>query len=180
MPPSVSASGGKDVSDETTTAKTDRAASKERTFLCLVDSSEEFGPTLRFACARANNTGGRIALLYVIEPAEFQHWLGVGDRMQAESREEAEEMCQVVSDVVVRRTDKIPVVYIREGKAHEVIMELAEEEPNISVLVLGSSAGDDGPGPLVSHIVNKMAGKFALPITIVPGGLTDEEIDSIT
>jgi len=173
------------VSDEPTTNDTKNdttsdAAADERTFLCLVDSSEEFGPTLRFACARANNTGGRISMLYVIEPAEFQHWLGVGDRMQAESREEAEEMCQVVSDVVMRRTGKMPTIYIRDGKAHEVIMDLAEEEPSLSVLVLGSSTGDNGPGPLVSHIVNKMAGKFALPITIVPGGLTDEEIDSIT
>lgn len=152
----------------------------ERIFLCLVDSSEEFGPTLRFACGRAHNTGGRIALLYVIEPAEFQHWIGVGDRMQAESREEAEEMCQVVSDLVMRRTNKMPTIFIREGKTHEVIMELAEEDPSLSVLVLGSSTGGDGPGPIISHIVNKMAGKFTLPITIVPGGLTDEEVDSIT
>ncbi len=165
------------MSEETTT---DDAPTPERVFLCMVDSSEEFGPTLRYACARANNTGGRVALLYVIEPAEFQHWLGVGDRMQAESREEAEEMCQIVSDVVMRRTHKMPVIYIRDGSAHEVVMQLVEEEPNISVLVLGSSTGGDGPGPLVSHIVNKMAGKFALPITIVPGGLTDEQIDSIT
>ncbi len=151
----------------------------ERTFLCLVDNSEEFGPTLRFACGRAAKTGGRIALLYVIEPAEFQHWLGVGDIMQQESREEAEEMCRVVADIVAERTGKIPIIFIREGSKPEVIGELISEEASISVLVLGSSAVGDGPGPIVSHIVNKMAGKFSLPITIVPGGLADQEIDAI-
>ncbi len=155
-------------------------ATDQRTFLCLVDSSEEFGPTLRFACRRATNTGGRIALLYIIQPAEFQHWLGVGDLMQQESREEAEEMCQVIADVVQRRTGKVPVIYIREGKPHEVLVSLIQEEPHLSVLVLGSSRTGEGPGPIVSHIVNKIAGGFALPITIVPGGLSDEEIDAIS
>ena len=151
----------------------------KRTFLCVVDDSEEFTPTLRYACRRANNTGGRIALLYIIQPAEFQHWLGVGDLMQQESREVAEEMCQVLADVVLRRTEKMPVIYIREGKPYEVLVDLIKEEEDLSVLVLGSSTAGEGPGPIVSHVVNKMAGDFALPITIVPGGLSDEEIDAI-
>ncbi|MBT4887953.1 MAG: universal stress protein [Rhodospirillales bacterium] len=151
----------------------------QRTFLCVVDDSEEFTPTLRYACRRANNTGGRIALLYIIQPAEFQHWLGVGDLMQQESREVAEEMCQVLAEVVIRRTEKMPVIYIREGKPYEVLLDLIKEEQDLSVLVLGSSTAGEGPGPIVSHVVNKMAGDFALPITIVPGGLSDEEIDAI-
>ena len=155
-------------------------ASEDRTFLCLVDSSEEFSPTLRFVCRRAEHTGGRIALLYIIQPAEFQHWLGVGDLMKQESREEAEEMCSVVADVVKRRTGKMPIIYIREGQPQEVLSELIEEVPELSVLVLGASTGGEGPGPIVDHIVNKVAGGFSLPITIVPGGLSDEEIDAIT
>ncbi len=156
------------------------APGDERTFLCLVDSSEEFSPTLRFVCRRAEHTGGRIALLYIIQPAEFQHWLGVGDLMKQESREEAEEMCRVVADVVQKRTGKMPVIYIREGQPHEVLTDLIEEVPSLSVLVLGASTGGEGPGPIVDHIVNKVAGGFSLPITIVPGGLSDEAIDAIT
>lgn len=159
---------------------TDETDAIDRTFLCLVDNSDEFSPTLRFVCRRAMNTGGRIALLHIIQPAEFQHWLGVGDLMKQESREEAEEMCQVVADVVKRRTGKTPVIYIREGQPQEVLIQIIEEEPSLSVLVLGASTTGEGPGPIVSHIVNKVAGEFALPITIVPGGLSDEEIDAIT
>lgn len=169
------------MADDTDNQRHDKNASMEgRTFLCLVDDSEEFSPTLRFACRRAMNTGGRIALLYIIQPAEFQHWLGVGDLMKQESREEAEEMCGVVADVVQKRTGKLPVIYIREGQPHEVLTQLIEEEPSLSVLVLGASTKGEGPGPIISHVVNKVAGEFALPITIVPGGLSDEEIDAIT
>ncbi len=152
----------------------------ERTFLCVVDETDEFAPTLRFVCQRAIKTGGRIALLYIIQPAEFQHWLGVGDLMKQENREEAEEMVQVLADVVQRRTGKMPIIYIREGKPHEVLLNLIQEEESLSVLVLGASSVEEGPGPIISHVVNKMAGKFSLPITIVPGGMSDEEIDAIT
>ncbi len=153
---------------------------QERVFLLLIDESEEFEVALRFACGRANNTGGRIALMYVVPPAEFQHWLGVGNLMQQEGRETAEEMCRVVGERVQKRTGKMPIVYIREGKANEELTKLIEEEPQISVLVLGASIAGNGPGPIVTHIVNEMSGNFRVPITIVPGGMTEEEIDHIT
>ena len=120
-----------------------------------------------------------MALLYVIEPAEFQHWSSVGDLMREERRAEAEEMLQVVASVVQKRTKTTPVLYIREGKVREELIKLIEEETTISVLVLGAATGE-GPGPIVSYLVGKMAGRLRIPITIVPGGLDDEHIDAIT
>lgn len=163
-------------SDENQTPIADR----EFTFLCVVDESEELSRALRFSCARAKRVGGRVALLYVVEPAEFQHWMAVGDLMREERRQEAEEMLKVVSNVVQKRTGKMPIVYIREGNLTEQLMELIEEELDISLLVLGAATGSDGPGPLVSYLVQKMAGKLRVPITVVPGELSDEEIDAIT
>lgn len=150
-----------------------------RTFLCVVDESEELSQALRFACRRAVRTKGRVALLYVTEPAEFQHWMAVGDLMREERREEAEEMINVVASVVQKRTGSIPVVFIREGKLNDELIKLIDEEEEISVLVLGAATGDKGPGPLVSYIVEKMAGRLRVPITIVPGSLGDDHIDAI-
>jgi nucleotide-binding universal stress UspA family protein len=151
-----------------------------RTFLCVVDKSEELQQALRFACRRAKNVGGRVALLYVIEPAEFQHWLGVEARMREEARAEAEEMLKVVANVVKQRTGHIPAVYIREGKPAEELIKLVNEEKHISLLVLGAATGPEGPGPLVTYLTQKGAGRLRLPITIVPGNLADEQIDVIT
>jgi len=153
---------------------------KEFTFLCVVDESEELSQALRFSCARATRVGGRVSLLYVIEPAEFQHWASVGDLMREERRQEAEEMLSIISAIVQKRTGKIPLVYIREGVLHEQLMELIEEELDISLLVLGAATGTDGPGPLVSYLIQKMAGRLRIPVTVVPGSLTDKEIDAIT
>ncbi len=151
-----------------------------RTFLCVVDETEEFATALRFACRRAKNTGGRVALIYVTQPAEFQHWMAIGDRMREEAREEAEEMLNVAASVVQRRTGQIPALYIREGTVREQVVDLIDEQQDISLLVLGAASGTDGPGPLISYLVEKMAGNLRVPVTIVPGDLSDAEMDAIT
>ncbi len=158
----------------------DTKQKKQTTFLCVIDESDELSQALRFTCRRAIRTGARIAFLYVIEPVEFQHWMTVGDLMREELREEAEELLQVVAAVVQSRTGITPIIYIREGTLTDELIKLIDEEEDISFLILGAATGADGPGPLVSYMVEKMAGRLRIPITIVPGGLTDEQIEQIT
>ena len=150
-----------------------------RTFLCVVDESEELHQALRFACNRARATEGRVALLYVIEPAEFQHWMVVGHLMEEERREQAEEMLQVVSSVVQKLSGTTPVIYIREGNLTEQLMQLIDEQSGLSVLVLGASKGSDAPDRLIGYVMKRI-GKLPIPVTIVPGGLTDKQIDEIS
>ena len=154
--------------------------SSGKTFLCVVDDTPEFAAALHFACCRAVNTGGRVALLYVTQPAEFQHWAAVGDRMRQEAREEAEEMLAVVSGRVQEKTGQTTAVYIREGTVREQVVDLINDETHISFLVLGAASGTDGPGPLISYLVERMTGELRVPVVIVPGGLSNEDIEAIT
>ncbi len=156
------------------------AVISDRVFLVVVDETEEMKVALRFACLRARRTGGRVALLYVIEPAEFQHWMAVGDLMREEARSEGEQLLQRLAAQVNELVGTIPVLYVREGKVREELFKLLDEEPRISVLVLGANTGTRGPGPLVSALTGKMIGKLRVPITVVPGNLGDEEIDSVS
>ena len=49
-----------------------------------------------------------------------------------------------------------------------------------AILVLGASTESAGPGPLVSSLaVGATAGKFPIPITIVPGELKAEDIKAL-
>ncbi len=152
----------------------------DRVFLVVVDETEEMKVALRFACLRARRTGGRVALLYVIEPAEFQHWMAVGDLMREEARSEGEQLLQRLAAQVNELVGTIPVLYVREGKVRDELFKLLDEEPRISVLVLGANTGSRGPGPLVSALTGKMIGKIRVPITVVPGNLGDEEIDNVS
>ena len=153
----------------------------QHTYLCVIDASEEVHQALRYACNRAKHIGGRIALLYVIAPAEFDHWMAVRDLMIQEQREEAEEMLRVVSSTVQKRSGAMPVMYIREGNVLDEMFKLiSEEDAEISQLVLGAATGPSGPGPLITQLTQKMAGKLHIPIAIVPGNMSNEEIDRIT
>lgn len=153
---------------------------KERVFLVVVDDSEEMPVALHFACRRARNSSGRVALLYVSTPADFQHWAAVGDLMRQEAREEGEQLLQKLATEVYEWAGSYPILYIREGDVREEVVKLIESEPSISILVLAASAGSSGPGPIISYLLGKKARQSRVPITIVPGNLTDEELIEIT
>ncbi len=155
-------------------------AGGERIFLVVIDATEEHHKALRFASLRAKRTGGRVALLYMIEPAEFQHWMAVEDIMREERREEAEVLLHDVSADVQKLSGKTPVYYLREGTLRDELLKLIAEEKSISILVLAAAAGKKGPGPLVTALAGKASGSLPIPLTVVPGNLTDEEIDALT
>lgn len=154
--------------------------SGDRIFLVVVDDTPEMNVALRFATRRAQKTDGRVALLYVIEPADFQHWMAVEDMMEKERRMEAEEVLKKHSDTIMEYAGAMPMLYIRDGRPQDALLDLLDEEPGISILVLGADTGPKGPGPLVSACAGKLAGKLHIPVTIVPGSLKDEEIDALT
>lgn len=152
----------------------------DRIFLVVVDETEEMHHAMRYACRRARHTGGRVALLLVIEPAGFEHWMAVGDIMREEARSEGEELLQRLAAMVNEETGKLPILHLREGKRREELLDLLDEEPAISVLVLGASTGKRGPGPLIEALTGSNIGKLHVPVILVPDSLTNEEIDAIT
>jgi nucleotide-binding universal stress UspA family protein len=155
--------------------------SRPRVFLCVVDESAEMGVAVRYACRRARSTGGHVALLYVIEPAEFQHWGAVEALMREEQRVEAEKTLHRLAREVHRISGAIPVLHVREGVRRDELLKLIDEDPTISVLVLGAGTGPEGPGPLVSHVTGpKLVGRLRVPLTIVPGALGPDEVDAIS
>ena len=150
-----------------------------RVMLVVIDESAEHHVALRFAALRAAHTGGRVAMLYVIEPQDSQQWKAVEDLMREERRAEAEATIKQLSEQVFEWSGSMPAIFLREGKVREELLKLIEEEPSISILVLGAATGPQGPGPLVTHLAGKVAGRLRVPVTIVPGGLTDEQIAAL-
>ncbi|MGH6866799.1 MAG: universal stress protein [Methyloceanibacter sp.] len=152
----------------------------KRKFLVVVDETPECESALAFAASRANRTSGQLALLYVIEPGvDFQHWLGVEEI----AREEGHSKAKAVFRLFGRKLKAmgfeniVPEELVREGSKDEEITRQIEEDQDIGVLVLGASKDPSGPGPLVSSLAGgKLAGSFPVPITVVPGHLSIEEI----
>ena len=150
------------------------------TFLVVVDETPELNVALRYTCRRAKRTGSRIAMLYVQEPPEPQQWSGISDLMREEMREKAEETLAQWSEQVVALTGQRPILHIREGDRRDELLKLLASDPSITALVLGASIGADGPGPLISALTGKYASQLRVPLAIVPGNLSEKEIDAIT
>jgi nucleotide-binding universal stress UspA family protein len=152
----------------------------KRKLLVVVDETPECESALAFAASRAKRTGGQLALLYVIEPdAEFQHWLGVEDIAREEGLNKAKAVFRLFSRKLKNMgfESVVPEEIVRDGVKAAEITKLIEEDEDIGVLVLGASKDPSGPGPLVSSLEGgRLAATFPVPITVVPGHLTTEEI----
>ena len=164
----------------TDTGQTPSGAPNGGIFLVVVDDSPEMAVALRYASLRARRTGGRVGLLRVIEPADFQHWAAVGNLMREEARADAERLLQEHAARVFELHGSRPSLYVREGERKEALLGLIDEDPQIRILVLAAATGAKGPGPLISFLTKRIIGKMRVPVTIVPGGLTDEQIDALT
>jgi nucleotide-binding universal stress UspA family protein len=154
-------------------------AGHARKFLLIVDESQEVESALYYAASRIVHSSGSIVMLYVIEPQEFQHWVGVRQVQLEEETNRARALFRLFQRKLSHagfENIKIEEV-IREGIPAEQILELIEEDEDIAILVLGASTDPKGPGPLVSSLAaGKVAGSFPIPITIVPGNLALEDI----
>jgi nucleotide-binding universal stress UspA family protein len=165
---------------EPTEAKPAEATSGPgRVFLVVVDDTPELKTAIRYACLRARKTGGRVAMLHVTAQEDMQEWIGVSRLIKEESRQQAEALMQKMAAEVQKLSGAMPVLYFREGERRDEVMKLIDEEPSISVLVLGASTGPKGPGPLVQALTSKFVGKMRVPVTIVPGQLTNDDIDHV-
>lgn len=150
-----------------------------RKFMVVVDSTPECMNALRYAARRAANTGGGVTMLYVIPPEEFQQWVGVAEVMRREKRDEAEARLSALADEVRILSGVMPEFAIREGLADAEALAHIDENPEIRVLVLAADEAGDGPGPLVAALVGKRGGRMPIPVTVVPGGMTLEQIDQV-
>ncbi|TDK42260.1 universal stress protein [Antarcticimicrobium luteum] len=150
-----------------------------RKFLVVLDDSRECLNAMRFAAMRAAHTGAGVAILSVIPPEEFNHWIGVGEVMREEARERIHAHFEVFAKWMRDKQNVDPELVIREGQPVDEIIAQVQDDPSIGVLVLGAGTGRKGPGPLVTQLT-KTAGSLPIPITIVPGDLSKEKLEAIT
>ncbi|MYM57056.1 universal stress protein [Thalassovita mangrovi] len=150
-----------------------------RKFLVILDDSRECLNAMRFAAMRAAKSGGGVKILSVIPPEEFNHWIGVGDIMREEARERIEVHYEVFAKWMRDRQGIDPELVIREGEPVTEILGQIADDPEIGILVLGAGTDKKGPGPLVTQL-SRSAGTLPVPITIVPGDMSKDRLDSIT
>lgn len=154
-------------------------AEGQRKFLVIIDDTPECERALHYAARRAARTGASVVALVVMANTEFQHWLGVENLMKEEAEAEANHLLDKTIGRLTAVGSDEPERKIVMANRTDGIRQAIADDPSIAVLVLAAAAGSDGPGPLVSAIASGQAGGYPIPITIVPGELTAEEIEAI-
>ena len=150
-----------------------------RTYLVVVDDSDESRLAQRFAARRASRTGGGVHLVVVVEPQDFVAWGGVQATIEEEARQRAEGIAQAAASAIHQEYDVQPSVTVEHGSAVEILRRVLVEDDSIAALVLGAAASGP-PGPLVAHFTGNDAGALPVPVMIVPGSLSDAELDRLS
>ena len=148
--------------------------------LVIVDDTAEWDRAVYYASRWAVRVGGGVVMLRIIETEEQnQEWLGVADIMRAEAHEDA----NAALDRAAGRANGIAAItperLIREGDTTDQILDVIDQDVDIAMLVLAANPGPEGPGPVVTMMA-KTVGSFPIPVTIVSGDLSDEDIDGLS
>ncbi|WP_419809975.1 universal stress protein [Sphingomonas sp.] len=150
-----------------------------RTYLVVIDDTPEAGIALRFAARRAVKTGGGVEILSLVEPQEFIAFGGVQATIEEEALLHAEGLVAAAAGTLIEESGLRPAITVRSGEGPKVIGELIAANPDIAALVLGAAA-TGAPGPLITHFAGTDAGALPVPVMIVPGSLTAEQIDRLS
>ena len=103
----------------------------------------------------------------------------MGELMRQEAREMAEEKMRVHAEYVQNITGTPAIMHIREGNVSDEVINLITEEDDISMLILGADTTSDSAGPVISYLMGKGISQCRVPVMVVPGNLSDEQIDAL-
>lgn len=150
-----------------------------RTYMVVIDETEEAKLALRFASRRAAKTGGNVHILALVQKADFVAWGGVQATMEAEAQSRAEELVAEAAGTLIEESGIRPNITVRAGNGIEVVRQMLAEHQNVAALVLGAAA-TGAPGPLVSYFAATHSGSLQCPVIIIPGSLNDAQIDALS
>ncbi|KQU55976.1 universal stress protein [Sphingomonas sp. Leaf339] len=150
-----------------------------RIYLVVIDDSPEAEIALRFAARRAVKTGGGVEILTLLPPQEFIAFGGVQATIEEEARHHAEGLVSRAAGTLFSESGLTPAITVHGGEGPKVIRDMIAANPDIAALVLGAAASG-APGALVTHFTGADAGALAVPVMIIPGSLTPEQIDRLS
>lgn len=147
-------------------------------YLVCVNKGDASRVAVHFACSKAKKRGGIVTMLHVIEPAQIQSLFAVGDVMQEERVKEAETMLTALIEKAKEAYGIAPTPLIREGQLGDELISAILADPDVNMLVLGVLR--EGHGKLTGWLAGKLGDKLLVPLMLVPGNLTDQQIEELS
>ena len=154
--------------------------SKKANYLVCVNSEEYSEVALHFTCYLARKNNGSILLLHVIEPADYQSIGMVAEKMRKEQHTESQKLLNELAGKAKDWSGIMPIVMVREGFIEDEIMAVIKEDRTIKMLITGVSSENSKKSKIVPPLVSALGSKLMIPMLIVPGTLTEQQMEDIT
>ncbi|MCH2546028.1 MAG: universal stress protein [Alphaproteobacteria bacterium] len=148
-------------------------------FLVCVAENAASPVALRMACKKARRRGDGVDILTVVQPMDFQPLFGVGERISDEKREQAEALLHELAGIAQDECNITPTLHLREGKLGEQIIAAVMEDSDVNMLIIGLMPDSPKGTKLVTWLSERMGDELLVPMTIVPGNLTDQQLDAL-
>ena len=155
------------------------AKQAKRTYLVVVDDSEEARVALRFAARRASKTGGKVEVLGIVEPQDFVQFGGVQAAIEQEQRLRIEGVVSAAIGEILDESGLEANIIVRQGEIVRTVRDYLAGRDEVAALVLGA-APSGSPGPLVAHFTGHDAGKLPCPVMIIPGSLSEQRLEQLS
>ncbi len=137
-----------------------------RTFLVIMDESDEARAALRFAARRAVQVDGAVHILALVGQQNFSAFGAVQATIEQEARDRAEMLAHGVAGNLLAESGIMPTISVKIGNGQKIVSEFLTSHDEVDALVLGAAKGG-GPGPLVTHFA-AYAGEQPCPLYIIP------------
>jgi len=148
-------------------------------YLVGVDQRDESRVALRLACMKASARGSQVVMVHVVAPADFQTLGAIADRMREERKREGQLLLSQLAEEAYATYSIKPHTVLREGPTGDEILETALADADVSMIVLGMAEHGSGRGKLAAWLASQLGSKLPIPLLLVPGNLTDQQLHSL-
>ena len=137
-----------------------------RTYLVIMDDTDEARAALRFAARRAAAVDGAVHILALVTQQNVSAFGAVQATIEQEARDRVEMLAHGAAGNLLAESGLMPTISVMMGKGHAVVRDFLLEHKEVGALVLGAAAGGN-PGPLVTHF-STHAGALPCPLYVIP------------
>lgn len=146
-----------------------------RTFLVVIDETEEARSALRFAARRAVSVDGAVQILALVRQENFSAFGSVQATIEQEARDRAEMLAHGVAGNLLAESGIMPAIEVKSGNAQKIVTEFLDKHEEVAALVLGAAKGGS-PGPLVSYF-STHGGNLSCPLYVIPHDYDEKDSD---
>ncbi len=150
-----------------------------RKFLAVSDETDECLSALLFAGMRAKAVGAGVVVLRCARVPGLGGWVGLDKDISQDAIDSARLKAVQHADIIESRVGIKAELVISEDEPVDAIRALVKTDFAIKTLILAAAPGWR-PGPLVSRLAKgKPVSNRPIAVTVIPGNLTDEQLQEI-